>query len=439
MSNTEKIQRIVEDTALPLQNIGKFEIIRELGRGAMGVVYLGHDPFANRDVAIKVAHRESLQDEQQGARFRKMFFNEAKVAGGLKHANIIQVYDAGVEEDTSFIVMEYIAGNQSLYDHTRPDSLLPMEDVVRIIFKCARALDYAHRQGVVHRDVKPRNILLTEEFDVKIGDFSIALITRADATETQVHGYVGSPLYMSPEQIREEDITNQSDIFSLGVVLYEMLTGKNPFTADSLPAIVHNITEKPPVPLAEARSDAPEILGHIIDRALMKDAAHRYKSALDLAADLSLVYDHLKLFEEEVSGKEKFNLVKDLAFFNDFSEAEVWEVINASKWLEFEPGDEIIAEGDIDNSFYVITSGTVRVIRSDQELDELEAGDCFGEMGFIAGKERTASIFAKSAVTALMIRAALIERVSLHCQLRFHKVFLNTLVERLSVTTRRVS
>ncbi|MDX1514005.1 MAG: serine/threonine-protein kinase [Gammaproteobacteria bacterium] len=421
------------------QNIGKFEIIRELGRGAMGVVYLGHDPFANRDVAIKVAHQESLQDEQQGGRFRKMLFNEAKVAGRLKHPNIIRVYDAGVEDDASFIVMEYIAGNRSLYDHARPDSLLPMEDVVRMMFKCARALDCAHRQGVVHRDIKPRNILLTEDFDVKIGDFSIALVTRADATETQVYGYVGSPLYMSPEQVREEDISNQSDIFSIGVVMYEMLTGRNPFSADSLPAIVHQITEKPHAPLREARSDAPEILAHIVDRALMKNPAERYKSALDLAADLSLVYDHLKLFEEELSGGEKYKLVKDLAFFNSFSESEVWEIINAGNWLEFEPGEQIIAEGELDNSFYVLISGTVRVLRGDQELDQLGAGDCFGEMGFIAGKERTASIVASSPVTTLMIRASLIERASLHCQLRFHKVFLNTLVERLSLTSRRVS
>jgi serine/threonine protein kinase len=422
-----------------LRNIGKFEIIRELGRGAMGAVYHAHDPFSNREVAIKIAHREAFEDREHGARFRKMFFNEAKVSSQLKHANIVQVYDAGVEEDTSYIVMEYIAGDRSLHDHTRPNSLLPLEDVVRITFKCARALDYAHRHGVVHRDIKPKNILLTKEFDVKIGDFGIALIVRADATETQVHGYVGSPLYMSPEQIREEEITSQSDIFSLGVVLYEALTGKSPFVADSLPAIIHQITEKPHIPLDEARGNVPDTLCQIIDRTLQKNTADRYKSALDVAADLSRVYDHLKLFNEEVSGREKFNLVRDLAFFNDFSDAEVWEVINASNWLEFEPGDQIISEGDVDNSFYVIISGTVGVTRGSRQVHELGAGDCFGEMGVIAGKERTASIVAKTRVTALMIRASLIERSSLHCQLRFHKVFLTTLVERLSATTRRIS
>jgi serine/threonine protein kinase len=424
---------------LDLQTIGKYDVIREIGRGAMGVVYLGHDPFADRQVALKVAHPESLQDQREGVRYRKLFFNEAKAAGMLKHPNIIQVFDAGVEEEISFIVMEYVAGNRTFHDHCKPDSLLPVEDVVRLIFKCARALDYAHRQGVVHRDIKPKNVLLTDRHDVKIGDFSIALITRADATETQVHGYVGSPLYMSPEQIQEENISNQTDIFALGVLMYEMLCGVHPFSADSLPAIIHKIQDKPHAPLLQLRSGVPEILGHILDRTLMKDPVDRYKSGMDVAADLSLVFDHLRLFEEELPGQEKFNMVKGLDFFNNFSEPEIWEVINAANWLEFEPEDEIISEGDADNSFYVVTAGNVRVTKGGQDLHELHAGDCFGEMGFIAGKKRTANIIARTKVTALKIRAALMERASLHCQLQFHKVFLNALVERLSHTTDRVS
>ncbi len=136
--------------------LGKYDVVREIGRGSMGVVYLGHDPFKGHDVAIKVALPESLHDDRGGARYRKLFFNEAKVAGRLRHANIVGVYDAGVEGDICYIVMELITGGRSLYDHCQPNSLLPIEDVVRIIFKCARALDYAHRQGVIHRDIKPR-------------------------------------------------------------------------------------------------------------------------------------------------------------------------------------------------------------------------------------------------------------------------------------------
>ena len=247
--------------------LGKYDVFHEIGRGSMGVVYLGHDPFSGRDVAIKVAIPESLQDQSGGGRYRKLFFNEAKVAGKLRHANIVAVYDAGVEDEICYIVMELIGGCRTLYDHCQPDSLLPIEEVVRVIFKSARALDYAHRQGVIHRDIKPRNILLTEDGEVKLSDFSIALRTQADATDTQVHGYIGSPLYMSPEQVRDDTINNQTDIFSLGVVMYELLTGRHPFAADNLPAIAHRITEKIHAPLVELRSDVPQILARILDRA----------------------------------------------------------------------------------------------------------------------------------------------------------------------------
>jgi serine/threonine protein kinase len=419
--------------------LGKYDVIGEIGRGSMGVVYQGHDPFTGRDVAIKVALPESLLDQRGGARYRKLFFNEAKVAGKLRHPNIVGVFDAGMEDEICYIVMEMISGGRTLFDHCQPESLLPIEDVVRIIFKSARALDYAHRQGVIHRDIKPRNILLTEDDEVKLSDFSIALRTQADATDTQVHGYIGSPLYMSPEQVRDDTITNQTDIFSLGVVMYELLTGRHPFAADNLPAIAHRITEKTHTPLADLRSDAPPILSRILDRALCKQAGQRYKMGLDLAADLSLVYDHIKLLDEQLPGDEKFKLVRDLSFFDDFTEPEVWEIINSSGWLDFTPGSEIIAEGELDTSFYIIISGDVTVYKGDLEVDELHQGDCFGEMGFIARKERSATIIAKTGVTTMNVRPSMIERASLNCQLRFHKVFLSALVARLSQATERLS
>ena len=225
----------------------------------------------------------------------------------------------------------------------------------------------------------------------------------------------------------------------MGVVMYELLTGKQPFAGDTLPAIIHNITEKAHIPLTELRSDVPGVLGHILDRTLKKKAAARYKTGLDIAADLSLVFDHIRLFEEELSGRDKFNLVKDLKFFAEFAEPEIWEVINASSWLEYDPESEIIIEGEVDNSFYVVVEGQVTVRKGTQEVDVLRAGDCFGEMGFIARRERTATIAARTGVTAIKVRASLIERASLHCQLRFHKVFLNTLVERLSHATERMT
>ena len=423
-----------------IQVLGKYDVIREIGRGSMGTVYLGYDPFKSRDVAIKVAHPETADSDSARGRYRKLFFNEAKVASRLKHPNIVEVFDAGIEEDVWYIVMEYVTGGRTLHDYARADNLMPLEDVVRNIFKCAKGLDYAHRRGVVHRDIKPKNIMITEEHELKIGDFSIALTTKNDATEsTQVHGYVGSPLYMSPEQIRMENVSNQTDIFSIGVVLFELITGQHPFEADSLPAITHKITSRSHPPLRELRADAPKILAHIVDRTLSKDPASRYKMGLDLAADLSLVFDHITPENEQLPGREKFNLVHGLRFFDDFSESEVWEVINASVWQEFPPDNEIILEGDVDNCFYVIVTGEVLVRKGNREVDTLVRGDCFGEMGFIAQAQRSASIIAKSPVTVMQVRSTLMERASLNCQLRFHKVFLNTMVKRLSRTTEQFS
>lgn len=423
------------------KRLGKYELIKEVGRGSMGTVYLGYDPFTGADVAIKVAHPESLSDEKSGHRYRKLFFNEAKAAGMLKHPNIISVLDASVEGDVWYIVMEYVRKNRSLAAHCKPNSLLSMEEAVRIVFKCAKALDYAHRKGVIHRDVKPRNILLTEDGQVKIGDFSIALITRVDQTATQVHGYVGSPLYMSPEQIRDENVTQQTDIFSIALVLYEMLTGKHPFAAEKIPQITHNIIHKKHTPLREVRSDVPTILEHVVDRALAKKCASRYKTCLDLAADLSLVFPHLQSTQEQtdIPERDKFNLVRDLGFFADFTETEIWEVINAGVWQEFEPRAHIISEGDMDDSFYVIVSGEVVVRKGSKNLQTLGQGDCFGEMGFISRAGRSASIIAKDRVSVLRVRASLIDRASINCQLRFHKVFLRTMVSRLSRATETLS
>jgi serine/threonine protein kinase len=175
------------------KSLGKYMVVERIDRGSMGTVYLGHDPYIDRPVAIKVAHAEQLADDESGDRYRKMFFNEAHTAGRLTHPNIIGIYDAGVDEESCYIVMEYIKGGQTLKPYTKADALLPIEKVVEIVFKCAKALDYAHKQGVIHRDIKPTNILVTEDMDVKIGDFSIAHITKMDSTETMPMGLVGSP------------------------------------------------------------------------------------------------------------------------------------------------------------------------------------------------------------------------------------------------------
>ncbi len=421
------------------EKLGKYEIKEQVGRGSMGVVYKGHDPFSDKDVAVKVAMSESLNDKESGERYRKMFFNEAHTAGTLKHPNIVDILDAGVEEseegDHCYIVMELIENGDTLKTYCNAKSLLPLETVVEIIFKCAKALDYAHRNGVVHRDIKPTNILIDKDRDVKIADFSIAHLMNSDTTSTMPMGFVGSPRYMSPEQVQEDQITNQTDLFSLGIVMYELLTGKHPFAAESFSRLIHMIINEEHTPLSTHRSDVPEILEKIIHHALQKNPEKRYKMGLNFAADLSLAFDYLEEPQQDVEAQEKFNSIQKLAFFNEFPESEIWEINHACVWQSYQAGNQIIVEGDIDDSFYIITSGEVDVYKDGARIGNLVAGDCFGEMAYLSKAERTATIIATSRVDLMKVNATLIEQVSVECQLHFSRVFMKTLVKRLSETT----
>src|SRR3972149_2350451 len=258
--------------------LGKYEIRQQIGRGSMGIVYEGYDPFADRPVAVKVAISEALKNPEAGARYRKMFFNEAHTAGKLKHPNIIEILDAGAEGDCCYIVMELVEGAKTLKHFCAVDRLLPYEAIVGIIFKCAKALDYAHREGVIHRDIKPTNILLTPDMDVKIGDFSIAHLMTADAASTMPMGFVGSPRYMSPEQVQEDVITYQTDLFSLGVVMYELITVKHPFATKGFSGLSNNLMTESHPPMKTLRTEIPQILEKIVYHALEKEASKRYKT-----------------------------------------------------------------------------------------------------------------------------------------------------------------
>ena len=421
------------------KRLGKYEVEKEINRGSMGIVYLGYDPYTDRSVAIKVALAESLNDPASGNRYRKMFFNEAHTAGMLTHPNIISIFDAGVDQDTCYIVMEYVTNGTTLKKYCTPETLLPVEKVVEIIFKCAKALDYAHRHGVVHRDIKPTNILVTQDYDIKIGDFSIAHINKPDATDTQPMGMMGSPRYMSPEQLREDSVTGQSDLFSLGVVMYELLCGKHPFAADNFSRLINRILNEEPLPIREVRQDLPGVLQDIVSRAMQKDIAQRYAMGLDLATDLSKAFDTLEGPEENISEQEKFNAIRQLDFFQGFPEAELWEILRASTWQDYKDGEDIIIEGELDDCFYIIAEGNVSVMKNKKNIRLLTKGDCFGEMGYLAKTRRTASIKSEGKTSLLKINSTVISQVSLNCQVRFLQVFLRTLIHRLSVTTEKIS
>ena len=409
--------------------IGKYVIIAKVGQGSTGTVYLSHDPYYRRDVAIKVYNIEEDADPDRARVSRKMFFNEAHMVGMLQHPNIMPIYDAGEEDGSYYVVTEHIQGARTLAAYCRPDNLLRVDDVVEIIYKCAKALHYAHGRGVIHRDIKPSNVMLTIDNDVRIIDFGIAICN--DSEVSRIEGIAGSPSYMSPEQVQSEELTLRSDIYSLGAVLYELLTGFRPFRADNLSKLLHQIVYATPQPIHTYRDDLPEELENVVALTMQKDPAKRCASGNALAADLTRVYQDLRAKYDSLDNQEHFDLLRNLTFFHEFSHAEIWEVLRASDWHEYRDGEDIVREGEMDDRFYIIVSGEASVEANGNKLGTLENGDCFGETSYVRGAKRTASICARGPVTILRVSSTLMEQVSSSCQLRFNKVFLRSLITRL--------
>ena len=411
------------------ERIGKYLIVNEVGRGSTGTVYLSHDPYYGRDVAIKVYNIETGGDDERVRVTRKMFLSEAHMVGMLHHPNILPIYDAGEENGHCYIVTEHVHGARTLAAYCRPDNLLRIDDVVEIMFKCAKALHYAHSRGVIHRDIKPSNIMLTQNNDVRIIDFGIALVAGTDIS--RIEGIAGSPSYMSPEQVQSLDLTNRSDLYSLGGVMYELLTGSRPFRAGNLAKLLHQIVYATPPPIHTLRKDVPEELEVVVATAMQKDPERRQKSGLELAGELTRVHQQLRQKNSRMNQQEQFSLLRRLKFFHEFSHAEIMEVMRASHWQDYSSGEEIVKEGEMDDRFYIIVSGNCAVERNGGSVGLLSMGECFGETSYVQGAKRSATIRATDGVTVLKVSSTLLEQVSASCQLRFNRVFLRTLIGRL--------
>ncbi|MEW6267208.1 MAG: serine/threonine-protein kinase [Thermodesulfobacteriota bacterium] len=413
--------------------IGRYTVQKEIGRGGMGAVYLAHDPFIDRPVAIKTSLTPPPADPAKLEDFKRIFFNEARAAGKLMHRNIVSVYDAMVEMEYSYIVMEFVEGS-TLAKFCRQPALLPVERVVNIIFQCAKALDYAHQNGVIHRDIKPSNILLSTQGAAKISDFGIAAV-KGDTAAEPLGQLTGSVFYSSPEQLRHEILTPQSDLFSLGVVTHELLTGEKPFEADTDIGVFFQITHEPPKPLKKCRSDLPESLQIIVAKCLEKDLAQRYLNGNQLAQELIASFDHLRYLKEEINQEEKLIALKKIGFFKDFSASELAEVLKETSWVKHETGSVIISEGELDDSFYILVAGEVMVRKKGQPLAALKPGDCFGEMAYLGRTKRTATILAANRSILIKMSASHLDKMSISTQLRFYKVFASTLIQRLARTS----
>jgi len=423
-----------------IRKLGKYELVKKLGKGASSTVYLGRDPFAQRDVAIKVGAPEILSDPNKGKLYTHLFLNEASLVGKLNHPHIVQIYDAVVAEKLCYIVMEYVAGG-TLENHARVGHLLPINRVVELVFKCTRALEFAHRLGITHRDIKPANILLCDESDIKISDFGAAL-TNGRNNSTQISG-IGSPAYMSPEQVLEQPLDHRTDIYSLGVVLFQLLTGRLPFEADNqfnmVYQIMHSEAQKP----SSLRQGLPAVLDRIVGKAMAKDREQRYQTWEAFAQDLAQAVRRrqLKMPDGEFVDTEKYDILRALPFFADFSDVEIWEVVRFSDWKRVEPGTIIMHDGTPGDFFCFLAEGQLKVSKGGKTLNVLTKGECFGEMAVIsrATQNRGADITALSTADVITVRGEALHQASEACRMHFYQGFVQVLANRLALANRRLT
>ncbi len=421
------------------KSVGKYRIIRKIGMGGMSTVYQAYDPFMERSVALKLPSPNSSMSHWDAEMYQRMFFNETHVASRLHHPNIVELYDAGIDGKKHYIAMEYVPGGITLEKYCRPENLLPIEIMADMILKCAEALDYAHRQGVIHRDIKPRNILLRGDRDIKISDFSIAILTSPDLADTQVVAPMGTPKYMAPERLLDDAATNQSDLFSLGIVMYELLTGHHPFEAESIASLTHKIINDEPEPPGKFRPGIPESFEEITLHLLMKNPHDRYSSAYKFARDVSLCFHDFREAQDGQETMTRADMLKKLGFFSSFGDAEIWELLRWAEWQNYQESDYIIVEGETGDAVYILVDGEVGVFKHKHHVANLSSGELFGEIAYLSEGHRTASIRALSNVSVLCINADILQRASTSCQLQFQKVFISTLIERLNATTERLS
>ncbi|MFO1346033.1 MAG: protein kinase [Rhodocyclaceae bacterium] len=413
--------------------IGKYEIIRPLGKGATATVYLCRDPDADREVAVKVITL-GKDNAAMSRRLMKLFQTESSIGRRLDHPNIVKIYDAVVEPERAYLAMEYIEGT-ALDQFVTISKLMPLHRVVGIIFKCCLAFDYAYREGVIHRDIKPANIMLTKDDEPKIADFGLSLnLSREEGRDSTFIMGVGSPAYMSPEQIKQYPLNQKTDLYSLGVVLFQMLTGRLPFRANNPATLVYRIINLDTPSVCALNPNLPPALDPIIKKALEKDLYNRYKNGAEFAKDLSAVRYQILEDEDPQQDTRHFEALRKLPFFVDFEEIEVWEALRICVWRELSEKVMLMKEGDDDRTFGVIVKGFVEVSIEGRVVCRLGPGEVVGEMAYLHPKSarRRASVVTLEPTTFLEINPSALALSSEEVQERFQKVLIGRVLDRLA-------
>ena len=418
-----------------MKQIGKFQLIKVLGKGASGTVYLALDTFTGSDVALKLLDPAIVNSPDFDHTNTVQFMNEASLAGKLSHPHIAAIIEVSVTKDSGYIVIEYVPGG-NLSQYTLPGSLLSQEHAIEIAFKCCGALDYAFRQDIVHRDIKPANILVVSGTNIKVADFGAAYLSSTP--NTQLAG-VGSPYYMSPEQIKREPLGHQSDMYSLGVVLYQLFTGHRPFTAATLQELLAKIINEAPAAPSSHRPELSKDIDEILLKMIAKVPEQRYRTWADLALDIAQI-GRLSVYQSTIPDSEKFNALKKVRLLDRLNDGEIWELVHAGKWSRVPPRTAIVREGEAGRSLFLLGSGQAKVTNRGRLLNVLNAGECVGEMAYIKeGMARQATVESMDDVLLAEFEQESLDKVSLQCRFQFFQALMHSLVDRLSFANERLA
>ena len=410
----------------------RFEMKQVLGRGASGEVHLAFDNYAQREVAIKMNRVSLFEDPVAGNRNRKMWLNEARLAGKLKHPFIVQIYEAGSTEEFNYIVMEYMAGG-SLKQFTAPEKLLPINKLIDILCKVCNALDFATKMGVLHRDIKPANVLLSASGEAKISDFGAAFTAESDLTQVDM---VGTLPFVAPEHFRKALPSQQNDIYAVGVMAYQLLTGRYPFSAKSPEDLIYQKLNEEVMSLEGWRTDIPQALRFAVHRAMHPDRELRYTSWRAFFDDLVAALPQISIPEEPNIDSTRFSIMRKFKFFADFSDTEIWETLGISRTLTMGSGKTIIQEGKVGNNLFVITKGEVVVTKNGKEINRLGVGNCFGEIGYLDEVRhlRSSSVTSATTLELIEIEGKSLRNASEGLQYRFTKALLLLMVAQMRNT-----
>ena len=418
------------------ERIGKYELKQLLGQGASGSVYLATDSFSSAEVALKVINPEIFKDPEFGEVLREQFLNEASLAGKLTHPHIVAILDAVVTEDAGYIAMEYVPGD-NLSQYADPDNLLSVGDAIEVGFKCCGALDYAYREGVIHRDIKPANIMAAGGPEVKITDFGAALLRSAKSNATVS---IGTPAYMSPEQINGNELTHQTDMYCVGVVLYELLTGTRPFVAQTMPALIRKVLEEVPVPPSQVRASLPRDIDALVLKALAKNPDDRYTNWAEFALEIANI-GKLSIYVTSIPDIQKYAALRAVPMLAKLTDGEIWELVKVARWSR-QPARKVLLKEDMPGeSLLFLAKGDLKVTKAGQLLNIIGAGEWFGEMSYIANGEmaRQATIESMTDVTVAEFAVAELEHTSMGCRHHLLRALLRNVVDRLVLSNVRLA